>query len=141
MIKQTLKLTFFFFLQLISQVGKFIQYVACFFGGIAIAFIKGWLLSLVLLSSLPLLVLSGSVMSFAFAKMASRGQTAYSEAATVVERTIGSIRTVCQPSECTFHCFSYSCCKRVVDKRYTLLQRRLHHLRVRSKLELNTTNT
>ncbi|KAG4959298.1 hypothetical protein JHK87_035931 [Glycine soja] len=76
------------------QVGKFIQYVACFFGGIAIAFIKGWLLSLVLLSSLPLLVLSGSVMSFAFAKMASRGQTAYSEAATVVERTIGSIRTV-----------------------------------------------
>ncbi|KAL5149236.1 ABC transporter B family member 11 [Glycine soja] len=76
------------------QVGKFIQYVACFFGGIAMAFIKGWLLSLVLLSSLPLLVLSGSVMSFAFAKMASRGQTAYSEAATVVERTIGSIRTV-----------------------------------------------
>ncbi|KAL5182709.1 ABC transporter B family member 11 [Glycine soja] len=77
-----------------EKVGKFIQYVACFFGGTVIAFIKGWLLSLALLSSLPLLVLSGSVMSFAFAKMASRGQTAYSEAATVVERTIGSIRTV-----------------------------------------------
>ncbi|KAL9325738.1 hypothetical protein ACSQ67_006383 [Phaseolus vulgaris] len=65
-----------------------------FFGGIVVAFIKGWLLSLVLLSSLPLLVLSGSIMSFAFAKMASRGQAAYSEAATLVERTIGSIRTV-----------------------------------------------
>ncbi|XP_022639725.1 ABC transporter B family member 4 isoform X3 [Vigna radiata var. radiata] len=77
-----------------EKVGKFIQYVACFFGGIVIAFIKGWLLSLVLLSSLPLLVLSGSIMSFAFAKMASRGQAAYSEAATLVERTIGSIRTV-----------------------------------------------
>ncbi|CAJ1940686.1 unnamed protein product [Sphenostylis stenocarpa] len=77
-----------------EKVGKFIQYVACFFGGIVIAFIKGWLLSLVLLSSLPLLVLSGSIMSFAFAKMASRGQVAYSEAATVVERTIGSFRTV-----------------------------------------------
>ncbi|KAK7388088.1 hypothetical protein VNO78_22893 [Psophocarpus tetragonolobus] len=77
-----------------EKVGKFIYYVASFFGGIVIAFIKGWLLSLVLLSSLPLLVLSGSIMSFAFAKMASRGQAAYSEAATVVERTIGSIRTV-----------------------------------------------
>ncbi|KAK7363394.1 hypothetical protein VNO77_05536 [Canavalia gladiata] len=77
-----------------EKVGQFIQYVACFLGGIVIAFIKGWLLTLVLLSSIPLLVLSGSVMSYAFAKMASRGQAAYSEAATVVERTIGSIRTV-----------------------------------------------
>ncbi|RDX94816.1 ABC transporter B family member 4, partial [Mucuna pruriens] len=77
-----------------EKVGKFIQYVACFLGGIVIAFIKGWLLTLVLLSSLPLLVFSGSIMSFAFAKMASRGQAAYSEAATVVQRTIGSIRTV-----------------------------------------------
>ncbi|XP_027333252.1 ABC transporter B family member 4-like isoform X1 [Abrus precatorius] len=77
-----------------EKVGKFIQYLACFLGSIVIAFIKGWLLTLVLLSSVPLLVLSGSVMSFAFAKMASRGQAAYSEAATVVERTIGSIRTV-----------------------------------------------
>ncbi|XP_057417279.1 ABC transporter B family member 21-like isoform X2 [Lotus japonicus] len=58
------------------------------------AFIKGWLLTLVLLSALPLLVLSGSLMSIAFAKMASRGQAAYSEAAATVERTVGSIRTV-----------------------------------------------
>nr|KYP57754.1 ABC transporter B family member 4 [Cajanus cajan] len=77
-----------------EKVGKFIQLVACFLGGIVIAFIKGWLLTLVLLSSLPLLVLSGSIMSFSFAKMASQGQAAYSEAATVVEQTIGSIRTV-----------------------------------------------
>lgn len=65
-----------------------------FLGGFVIAFIKGWLLTLVLLSSVPPLVLGGYLMSFAFAKMASRGQAAYSEAATVVERTIGSIRTV-----------------------------------------------
>ncbi|KAK7264799.1 hypothetical protein RJT34_32410 [Clitoria ternatea] len=77
-----------------EKVGQFIQFVTCFIGGIVIAFIRGWLLTLVLLSSLPLLVLSGSLMSLAFAKMASRGLTAYAEAATVVERTIGSIRTV-----------------------------------------------
>jgi hypothetical protein len=35
-------------------------------------------------------------MSFVFAMTASRGQAAYSEAATIVERIIGSIRTVLQ---------------------------------------------
>ncbi|OIW00186.1 hypothetical protein TanjilG_29176 [Lupinus angustifolius] len=77
-----------------EKVGKFIQYVAAFLGGFVIAFIKGWLLSLVLLFSVPPLVFGGYLMTFAFVKMASRGQAAYSEAASVVERTIGSIRTV-----------------------------------------------
>ncbi|CAJ1940684.1 unnamed protein product [Sphenostylis stenocarpa] len=67
-----------------EKLGKFIQHMSSFLGGIIIAFTKGWLLSLVLLSSLLLLVLSGSIMNFAFAKKASRGQAAYSEAATVV---------------------------------------------------------
>ncbi|KAK2358490.1 ABC transporter B family member [Trifolium repens] len=77
-----------------EKVGKFIQCVSCLLGGLVVAFIKGWLLALVLLSSIPLLLLSGSIMSFVFAMMASRGQAAYSEAATIVERIIGSIRTV-----------------------------------------------
>ncbi|XP_031111349.1 ABC transporter B family member 4-like [Ipomoea triloba] len=77
-----------------EKVGKFIQLVSTFLGGFVIAFIKGWLLTLVMLSSIPLLVISGGVMSIVIAKMASRGQTAYSKAAAVVEQTIGSIRTV-----------------------------------------------
>ncbi|KAK2412279.1 ABC transporter B family member [Trifolium repens] len=77
-----------------EKVGKFIQCVSCLLGGLVVAFIKGWLLALVLLSSIPLLLLSGSIMSFVFAMTASRGQAAYSEAATIVERIIGSIRTV-----------------------------------------------
>lgn len=79
---------------LLLQVGKFIQLVATFFGGFVIAFIKGWFLTLVMLSSIPALVISGAVMSITIAKLSSRGQTAYSLAATVVEQTIGSIRTV-----------------------------------------------
>ncbi|KAI5349043.1 hypothetical protein L3X38_001930 [Prunus dulcis] len=47
-----------------------------------------------MLSSIPLLVLSGAFMGILISKMASSGQTAYSVAATVVEQTIGSIRTV-----------------------------------------------
>ena len=76
------------------QVGTFIQLIATFVGGFVIAFIKGWLLTLVMLSSIPLLVLSGAFMGILISKMASSGQTAYSVAATVVEQTIGSIRTV-----------------------------------------------
>jgi len=59
-----------------------------------VAFIKGWLLTVVMLSCIPLLVLSGALMSLVITKASSRGQTAYSKASSVVEQTIGSIRTV-----------------------------------------------
>lgn len=44
--------------------------------------------------SIPPLVLSSAAMTILLGKLASRAQTAYSEAATVVEQTISSIRTV-----------------------------------------------
>ncbi|KAK8570319.1 hypothetical protein V6N13_003006 [Hibiscus sabdariffa] len=77
-----------------EKVGKFLQLVSTFFGGFIVAFIRGWLLTLVMLSTIPLLVISGGTMAMIISKMASRGQSAYAKAATVVEQTIGSIRTV-----------------------------------------------
>ncbi|XP_022761297.1 ABC transporter B family member 11-like [Durio zibethinus] len=77
-----------------EKVGSFIQQVAAFAGGFVLAFLNGWLLTLVLLSSIPPLVISGAIFHKLVGKLASRGQTAYSVAATVVEQTIGSIRTV-----------------------------------------------
>lgn len=77
------------------QVGKFIQLTSTFFGGFVIAFSQGWLLSLVLLSSIPLLVISAAFMTVVMAKLMSRGQAAYSVGAAIVEQTISSIRTVC----------------------------------------------
>lgn len=65
-----------------------------FVGGFVIAFIKGWLLTLVMLSSIPALVISGTILSTIIAKLSSNGQNAYSFAAAVVEETLGSIRTV-----------------------------------------------
>ncbi|KAE8703555.1 ABC transporter B family member 12 [Hibiscus syriacus] len=47
-----------------------------------------------MLSTIPLLVISGGTMAVIISKMASRGQSAYAKAATVVEQTIHSIRTV-----------------------------------------------
>ncbi|RXI09837.1 hypothetical protein DVH24_023283 [Malus domestica] len=77
-----------------EKVGSFIQLITTFIGSFIIAFVKGWLLTLVMLSSIPLLVFSGAMMGIVISKLASRGQTAYSLASTVVDQTVGSIRTV-----------------------------------------------
>lgn len=74
--------------------GKFIQLVSTFFGGFAVAFVKGWLLSLVLLSCIPAIIISGGVIATVTTKMSSQGQLAYAEAGNVVEQTVGAIRTV-----------------------------------------------
>jgi ABC-type multidrug transport system fused ATPase/permease subunit len=78
----------------VLQVGKFIQLVVTFFGGFIVAFAQGWLLTLVMMATIPPLVIAGAVMSNVVAKMASLGQAAYAESSVVVEQTIGSIRTV-----------------------------------------------
>ncbi|XP_050374960.1 ABC transporter B family member 11-like [Argentina anserina] len=77
-----------------EKAGSFIELVATFIGGYGIAFTKGWLLTLVMLSSIPPLVFTTAVLNHFIVKLASNGQAAYSEGATVVEETIGSIRTV-----------------------------------------------
>ena len=81
-----------------------------------ISFIKGWLLALVMLSSIPPLVITGAVMDVMIEKMASRGQTANAEAGVIVQQTIGSIRTVghnqsCMDASLHLDIFFYSCIK------------------------------
>ncbi|KAH0660368.1 hypothetical protein KY289_029116 [Solanum tuberosum] len=77
-----------------EKVGKCVQLISTFIGGFVIAFTKGWILTFVMLSIIPLLIISGGVMSLILSRMASSGQEAYAKAATVVEQTIGSIRIV-----------------------------------------------
>ncbi|RWW43712.1 hypothetical protein BHE74_00050597 [Ensete ventricosum] len=84
----------------LHQVNKFVQLLSTFFGGFIIAFAKGWLLALVMLSCLPPIAIAGAVMSWMIAKLSSRGQVAYSEAGNVVEQAIGSIRTVVDAGRC-----------------------------------------
>jgi ATP-binding cassette subfamily B (MDR/TAP) protein 1 len=54
--------------------------------GFVIAFTRGWLLALVLMSCLPLLVLSGALMMMRMTKLATEGQAAYAEAGSLVEQ-------------------------------------------------------
>ncbi|PNT72656.1 hypothetical protein BRADI_2g47410v3 [Brachypodium distachyon] len=77
-----------------EKVGKFLQLVASFLGGFAVAFVKGWLLSLVMLACIPPVVIAGGAVSKVLSKISSRGQTSYGDAGNVVEQTIGAIKTV-----------------------------------------------
>ncbi|PQQ18802.1 ABC transporter B family member 21-like [Prunus yedoensis var. nudiflora] len=77
-----------------EKVGKFVQLFSTFIAGFIIAFIKVRLLTLVMLSCVPVLVAAGASISFIVTKMGSRGQSAYAKAANVLDQTIGSIRTV-----------------------------------------------
>ncbi|KAL4590726.1 hypothetical protein LXL04_003667 [Taraxacum kok-saghyz] len=87
-----------------EKVGNFIQLISTFFGGFAVAFSEGWLLFVVLLSSIPLLVISATFMIVVMAKLKSKGQSAYSLGATVVEQTISSIKivSICLSKHTTF---------------------------------------
>ncbi|XP_074340204.1 ABC transporter B family member 9-like [Apium graveolens] len=77
-----------------EKVGKFIQLTSTFIGGFVIAYIRGWLLALVLTSCIPAVLVAGGFMGMVMAKMSSRSQVAYAEAGNVVEQTVGAIRTV-----------------------------------------------
>lgn len=59
-----------------------------------IAFVRGWRLAVVLLACIPCVVVTGGILSMLMSKMSSRGQAAYAEAGSVVEQTVGAIRTV-----------------------------------------------
>ncbi|CAO1947832.1 unnamed protein product [Urochloa humidicola] len=77
-----------------EKVGKFQQLIATFIGGFVIAFVKGWLLSLVMLASIPPIAIAGGIVSKMLSKISSKGQTSYSDAGNVVEQTLGAIKTV-----------------------------------------------
>ncbi|KAK1369373.1 hypothetical protein POM88_035465 [Heracleum sosnowskyi] len=79
---------------LYNEVGKFIQLTSTFIGGFAIAYIRGWLLALVLTSCILAVLIAGGFMARILSKMSSRSQVAYAEAGNIVEQTIGVIRTV-----------------------------------------------
>ncbi|KAG2693166.1 hypothetical protein I3843_08G080500 [Carya illinoinensis] len=77
-----------------EKAGKFLQLISTFIGGFIISFTRGWLLTIILCSIIPLLAIAAGAVAIAVSKTASQGQQASSEAANVVEQTIGAIRTV-----------------------------------------------
>jgi ATP-binding cassette subfamily B (MDR/TAP) protein 1 len=81
-------------LPLSLQAGKLLQLASAFFGGFVIAFTRGWLLTLVMLTSLPLIAIAGAVSAQFLTRVSSKKLTSYGDAGDTVEQTIGAIRTV-----------------------------------------------
>ncbi|XP_051225559.1 ABC transporter B family member 11 [Lolium perenne] len=77
-----------------EKAGKLVQLTSAFVGGFIIAFTRGWLLTLVMLTSLPLVAIAGAVSAQMLTRVSSKRLTSYSDAADTVEQTIASIRTV-----------------------------------------------
>ncbi|KAG0461346.1 hypothetical protein HPP92_021643 [Vanilla planifolia] len=77
-----------------EKVGKFINQVSMFVGSFIVSFIEGWNLTLVMMCSIPFVIVAGAVMSLMMSKLSASGQLAYLEAGSIVEETVGSIRTV-----------------------------------------------
>ncbi|CAL4975601.1 unnamed protein product [Urochloa decumbens] len=77
-----------------EKAGKLLQLASAFFGGFIIAFTRGWLLTLVMLTSLPLIAVAGAVSAQFLTKVSSKKLTSYGDAADTVEQTIGAIQTV-----------------------------------------------
>ncbi|XP_047054733.1 ABC transporter B family member 4-like [Lolium rigidum] len=77
-----------------EKAGKLLQLASAFFGGFIIAFTRGWLLTLVMLTSLPLVAIAAAVSGQMLTRVSNKRLTSYSDAADTVEQTIGSIRTV-----------------------------------------------
>ncbi|CAB4481222.1 uncharacterized protein OCT59_003157 [Rhizophagus irregularis] len=77
-----------------EKVGLITQQFAVFISGFAIAYSKGWKLSLVLTAIIPLLAIAGGVMAKAISDDASKGQDSYAAAGAVAEQVLSGIRTV-----------------------------------------------
>ncbi|KAI9291936.1 hypothetical protein K502DRAFT_368047 [Neoconidiobolus thromboides FSU 785] len=77
-----------------DKVGMLVQYITCFIGAFIIAFIKGWKLTLVMLTSVPLMAFAGMLMSKVIADASKGGQGVYGEAGSIAEEVLSAIRTI-----------------------------------------------
>ncbi|ORY03698.1 multidrug resistance protein [Basidiobolus meristosporus CBS 931.73] len=76
------------------KAGLLLQTLSTFFGGLILAFVRGWKMSLVLISALPLLVLVSTMKAHFVAQRTASGQDAYARAGGVAEEVLSSIKTV-----------------------------------------------
>ncbi|KAI3846864.1 hypothetical protein MKX03_008457 [Papaver bracteatum] len=77
-----------------EKAGEFFELTSTVLAGFIIAFVKGWLLTFVMLSTVPVLAICAAFMFILMRKQASRAQADYLQAGIVVDETISSIRTV-----------------------------------------------
>lgn len=77
-----------------EKVVIFVHFIVAFVGSVVLAFIKGWQLSLVCLTSLPVTFIAMGFVAVATSKLAKMEVNIYAGAAVVAEEALSGIRTV-----------------------------------------------
>ncbi|GBF96721.1 ABC transporter B family-like [Raphidocelis subcapitata] len=77
-----------------EKAGTFLQHLATFLAGYALAFAKGWDVTLVLVGCLPFLAGAAGLLAKVATGSSTKAQEAYSEAGAVTQQAISQIRTV-----------------------------------------------
>lgn len=77
-----------------EKVVIFVHFIIAFIGSIVLAFYKGWELSLICLTSLPVTFIAMGFVGIATSKLAKQEVNQYAKAAVVAEEALSGIRTV-----------------------------------------------
>lgn len=77
-----------------EKVGSFLMNVGTFVIGMAIAFWRGWDLTLIILAMVPILALVGAGIGIMGSKLTKSADIAYAKANTISQQALGNIRTV-----------------------------------------------
>ncbi|XP_048117280.1 ATP-binding cassette, sub-family B (MDR/TAP), member 4 isoform X1 [Alosa alosa] len=77
-----------------DKLGVLIQSLTTFIMGFVIGFVKGWKLTLVILSISPLLGIAAGLIAKVMTTFTSKEQTAYAKAGAVAEEVLSAVRTV-----------------------------------------------
>eukprot|EP01137_Pigoraptor_chileana_P035613 Opistho-2@29921 len=77
-----------------EKVGMFSQTISTFFAAFGLGFWRGYKMTLVMLSVVPVLAICGAALAKIISSLSAKGQDAYAEAGSVAEEAISSIRTV-----------------------------------------------
>eukprot|EP01112_Ceratiomyxa_fruticulosa_P021647 TRINITY_DN7692_c0_g1_i1.p1 TRINITY_DN7692_c0_g1~~TRINITY_DN7692_c0_g1_i1.p1 ORF type:complete len:553 (-),score=113.01 TRINITY_DN7692_c0_g1_i1:118-1776(-) len=77
-----------------DKTSQFIHHFSTFIAGLAMGFVNGWQLTLVIIAVTPVLAICGGIMAKLLSEMTKKGQDAYAKAGAVAEECFSSIRTV-----------------------------------------------
>uniref|UniRef100_A0A0K8VT37 ABC-type xenobiotic transporter n=1 Tax=Bactrocera latifrons TaxID=174628 RepID=A0A0K8VT37_BACLA len=72
----------------------FVHFIVAFIGSLVLAFIKGWELSLVCLSSLPVTFIAMGLVAVATSKLSKQELNVYASAGNIAEEALSGVRTV-----------------------------------------------
>lgn len=77
-----------------EKMGMLVQYIVTFLGSMIYPFTQNWLISLVMLSALPLMAFFGGLMFFIMSRVSKDEMETYGKAGAIAEEVFSAIRTV-----------------------------------------------